>query len=165
MIHSNNVHKKHKFTKNSQFFFRFILESIFGYTLKSSLNIKSLLSRGLKVWYVPLGSTPCFCFLLRNLKQKQQMQTCRINPPCTYGISNQGEENLSTTDDWNLKNNLRWKITYNSAISTINIYFVSQHHKWEVFRIRWTGLKIKSIRNKINHRPLETVLRSSEVKE
>nr|AFK47039.1 unknown [Lotus japonicus] len=31
----------------------------------------------------------------------------------------------------------------NSAIPTINIYFVSQDNKWEVFRVRWTSLDKK----------------------
>jgi len=50
------------------FFFRFILKRIFGYTLKCSIHIETFFCRSLKVGYVSLSSTPCLCFLLRNLK-------------------------------------------------------------------------------------------------
>lgn len=35
------------------------------------------------------------------------------------------------------------KTTHHPAIPTINIYLVPQHNKWEVFRVRRTGLNIK----------------------
>ena len=53
---------------NEHFFFRFILKRIFGYTLKCSIHIETFFCRSLKVGYVSLSSTPCLCFLLRNLK-------------------------------------------------------------------------------------------------
>jgi hypothetical protein len=50
------------------FFFRFILKSIFCYTLKCSVHIEAFFCGSLKVRYVSLSSAPCLRFLLRNLQ-------------------------------------------------------------------------------------------------
>jgi hypothetical protein len=63
-----NVTRMQRDFLHLHFFFRFILKRIFGYTLKCSIHIETFFCRSLKVGYVSLSSTPCLCFLLRNLK-------------------------------------------------------------------------------------------------
>lgn len=116
------------------FFFGFILECILGYTLESSIHIEPFFCRGLKVWYVSLRSTPCLCFLLRNLQSNIKNNTNIISMKRCKDPTSWGKKWRTSNEE---------KKTYHPTIPTINIYFVPQHNKWKVFRIRWTSLNIK----------------------
>lgn len=104
-----------------RFFFRFILECVFGNAFKCCINIESFFGRCLKVRNVSFRCTPCLCFLLRNLTQ--------------YEIYERLEHYSSET-----KGQRRKKASHHSALATINIGLVPQHNKREVLRIWWTSL-------------------------
>lgn len=59
---------------NLHLLFRFILDSIPCYTLKSSLHVEAFFSRCLKIRDVSLRSTPSFSFLLRNLGRTTRLR-------------------------------------------------------------------------------------------
>ena len=56
------------------FFFRFIFESIFGYTLESSFYIETFFCRSFKVRNISFRGTPCLCLLLRYLKVRMRLR-------------------------------------------------------------------------------------------
>lgn len=60
-----------------RFFFRFILECIFGYAFESRIYIESFFRGSLKVRNVPFRCTPCFCLLLRNLTKRKKPNKTR----------------------------------------------------------------------------------------
>jgi hypothetical protein len=161
-----NVTRMQRDFLHLHFFFRFILKRIFGYTLKCSIHIETFFCRSLKVGYVSLSSTPCLCFLLRNLKlikwrqwgifySRDQHESGTFPPQhfrkCTF------YEMFSNVRKMHVMK--REESSYHSTIASINIYLVPQHNKWEVFRVRWTCLQI-STQDIISSNCLQTIKRS-----
>lgn len=83
------------------FFFRFILQSIFSYTLKCSFHIESFFCRCLEIRDVSLRSTPSLCFLFRNLQrefssQKRSTQKLHVRESADNPFKLGSCENLTT---------------------------------------------------------------------
>jgi predicted GH43/DUF377 family glycosyl hydrolase len=134
------------------FFFRFILKRIFGYALKCSVHIEAFFCGSLKVRYVSLSSAPCLRFLLRNLQLINWRQWGMFFPRGLHKRVVFCRSNITKLHFlWNFLNHEekhtsheKERSSYHSTIASINIYLVSQHNKWEVFRVGWASLQINT---------------------
>lgn len=127
------VHELQQFTdsvsgfKPSHFFLWLILKSILCYTFKSSLHIKSLLSRGLKVGNT-LWCTPCFRLLLWYLTSRERKTHINWKTMLPKKLKSKQHEQVG-------------RPSYHTAIATVHINLVTQHYKREVLRVGWASLK------------------------